>query len=441
MDLFDYAAGRDGGRQAPLAVRMRPHSLEEFVGQSELVGPRGFLARAIRDDHVPSLIFYGPPGTGKTTLAEIIATATGADFVRLNAVTAGVADIRKVVKEAQDKQHYYHKRTILFIDEIHRFNKGQQDALLPYVEDGTITLVGATTETPFFEINPPLLSRAKVVRLETLAEREIAQILQRALTDAQRGLGKSGVTAEKQILTLIARLSGGDARAALNILEQAAALLPSDQSALTEAAVQAVVSDKIQQYDKSGDNHYDVISAFIKSMRGSDPDAALHYLARMLAAGEDVKFIARRVVICAAEDVGNADPQALVLAVAAAQAAQFVGLPEARIPLAQAVTYVACAPKSNAAYVGIDKALADVRTKDCGRVPPHLRDANYHGAAELGHGLDYKYPHDYASGFVVQQYMPDNLAGTVYYQPTEYGRERLLRRRLLARWPHRGRDK
>lgn len=437
MDLFDYAAGRDKDRQAPLAVRMRPHSLDQFVGQNELVGPQGFLARAIRDDAVPSLIFYGPPGTGKTTLAEIIATATGADFVRLNAVTAGVADIRKVVKEAQDNQRYYHKRTILFIDEIHRFNKSQQDALLPYVEDGTITLIGATTENPFFEINPPLLSRAKVVRLEPLQEQEIKQILRRALTDALHGLGTRGIIADEKILTMIANLAGGDARMALNILEQAVSLLPAQQSVLTERAVQAVVGDKIQQYDKTGDNHYDVISAFIKSMRGSDPDAALHYLARMLAAGEDIKFIARRIVICAAEDVGNADPRALEVAVAAAQAAQFVGLPEARIPLAQAVTYIACAPKSNAAYVGISQALADVRSKNCGQVPAHLRDANYRGAAQLGHGLDYKYPHDYPSGFVAQNYLPDKLTGTVYYQPTERGAERVLRRRLLAWWPRR----
>ncbi|SDF10786.1 putative ATPase [Sporolituus thermophilus DSM 23256] len=417
-------------KKAPLAVRMRPRSLDEFVGQQHLVGPGRFLRRMLKAGTLPSLLLFGPPGTGKTTLAYLIANAAGCHFEKLNAVAAGVADVRKQVEAAQERLRLYGQRTILFIDEIHRFNKGQQDALLPFVEDGTIILIGATTENPYFEVNSPLLSRMRITKLEPLSEGEIVQILERALTD-ERGLGDRRLAWDDDALIIIARAAGGDARIALNILEQAAwQLEETGEGRITAAVLEAVMGERIHRYDKSGDSHYDVISAFIKSLRGSDPDAALHYLARMLEAGEDVNFIARRLVISAAEDVGNADPQALIIASAAAQAVHFIGLPEARIILAQAVTYIACAPKSNASYLAIEQALADVRGKNYGEVPLHLRDTHYRGAKALGHGQGYLYPHDYPGGWVHQQYLPTPLAGTVYYRPGQRGYERQIRQYL-----------
>jgi putative ATPase len=411
---------------APLAERMRPRSIEEFVGQTAVVGEGRYLRRMIESDSVPSLILFGPPGTGKTTLAKVIAHMTGGKFEQVNAVSAGVADLRKILAAARERQAIG-IRTILFIDEIHRFNKAQQDILLPHVEKGIVTLIGATTENPFFEVNSPLLSRMKIIRLAPLQKDDILKILRAALADEERGLGSSGRVADDEALTMLAEMSGGDARMALNYLEQAASLTRDAAQVISKKEVREVLSEAGRRYDKKGDEHYDVISAFIKSMRGSSPSAALHYLARMIEGGEDLKFIARRIVICAAEDVGNADPQAIQVAMAAASAAQFVGFPEAAIPLAQAVTYIATAPKSNSSCLGIDYALKDVREKDCGRVPPHLRDASYKGAALLGHGRDYQYPHDFPGHFTPQQYLPDVLLGKEYYRPGENGYEKTIR--------------
>ncbi|MCR5175606.1 MAG: replication-associated recombination protein A [Anaerovibrio sp.] len=436
MDLFAAAEQSDNSKYEPLAQRMRPRTFDEFVGQEDAVGKGKYLRKMIEKDQLPSLILYGPPGTGKTTLAQMIATITDSCFKKLNAVSAGIGDIRKIVDEAAEQRRFYQKKTIIFIDEIHRFNKSQQDVLLPYVEDGRLVLIGATTENPFFEVNHALLSRVRIVRLSALSDSDLMHIMRLALSDSERGLGKRKLQATNQVLDAIAQLSGGDGRMALNLLEQAAAMA-EDGSELSMELLGSIFGERLQSYDKKGDNHYDTVSAFIKSMRGSDPDAAIHYLARMLAGGEDINFIARRVAICAAEDVGNADPFALVVAMAAVQAVQFVGMPEARIPLAEAVTYVASAPKSNAAYMAIDAALGDVRHRDCGSVPEHLRDSHYKGAAKLGHGIDYKYAHNYPHHFVRQQYLPTAMKGITYYHPTSNGREARLGEYLKSCWPER----
>lgn len=435
MDLFSYAneTVSENKQSSPLAQRMRPRNFDEFIGHESEVGKTRFLRKMIDKDTIPSMILFGPPGTGKTTLAQMIAETTNSYFEKLNAVSAGIGDIRKIVEKAKERKQFYQQRTIIFIDEIHRFNKGQQDVLLPYVEDGRLILIGATTENPYFEVNLPLLSRVRIVRLSLLTHEEIKTILKQALEDKERGLGLYQLTCNEEAFHAIAEIANGDARVALNILEQAAAMLSAGE-VIDEAVLKEIVGEKLQKYDKTGDNHYDTASAFIKSMRGSDPDAALHYLARMLVAGENLNFIARRILICAAEDVGNADPQALVVAAATAQAVQFLGMPEARIPLAQAVVYVAAAPKSNAIYLGIDKAIADVKMKNCGQVPMHLRDAHYKGAAKLGHGIEYQYAHDYPEHFVQQQYMPDELKGSSYYRPTENGQEKEMKDRLHRLW-------
>lgn len=433
MDLFEYNLQKRGTQDAPLAARMRPTTLEEFVGQEQIVGKDKLLYRAIKGDRLGSLIFYGPPGTGKTTLAKIIANTTKSEFVQINATTAGIKDIKDTVTAAKERLGMFGKKTILFIDEIHRFNKTQQDTLLPHVEDGTLVLIGATTENPYFEVNRALVSRSVIFSLEPLRQKDIASLLRRALADEEKGLGSYHAKMDEDALDFLSNTANGDARAALNALELAVLTTDPDDDGMIHITL-SVAEDCIQrralQYDKGGDNHYDTISAFIKSMRGSDPDAALYYLAKMIYAGEDPKFIARRVVICAAEDVGNADPHALQVAVSAMQAVNFIGMPEGRIPLAQAVTYVSCAPKSNAAYLGIDKALADVRNVQIKGVPPHLRDGHYSGSQDLGNAIGYKYAHDYPNHYVEQQYLPDELAGTVYYDMSNNGVERRMKEHM-----------
>ncbi len=433
MDLFEYNLQRRGTQDAPLAARMRPTTLEEFVGQEQIVGKDKLLYRAIKGDRLGSLIFYGPPGTGKTTLAKIIANTTKSEFVQINATTAGIKDIKDTVTAAKERLGMFGKKTILFIDEIHRFNKTQQDTLLPHVEDGTLVLIGATTENPYFEVNRALVSRSVIFSLEPLRQKDIASLLRRALADEEKGLGSYHAKMDDDALDFLSNTANGDARAALNALELAVLTTDPDDHGIIHITL-SVAEDCIQkralQYDKGGDNHYDTISAFIKSMRGSDPDAALYYLAKMIYAGEDPKFIARRVVICAAEDVGNADPHALQVAVSAMEAVNFIGMPEGRIPLAQAVTYVSCAPKSNAAYLGIDKALADVRRIQIKGVPPHLRDGHYSGSHDLGNAIGYKYAHDYPNHYVEQQYLPDELVGTVYYDMSNNGVERRMKEHM-----------
>ena len=432
MDLFEYNRSLQGGKDAPLAARMRPTTLEEFVGQEHIVGKGKLLYRAIKSDRLSSVVFYGPPGTGKTTLAKIIANTTKSKFRQINATTAGIKDIKETVEDAKADLGMYGTKTILFIDEIHRFNKSQQDALLPHVEDGTLVLIGATTENPYFEVNKALVSRSIVFELHQLEDKDIKKLLQRALTDVEKGMGAYHAEMDEDAMNFLANTANGDARTALNALELA--VLTTDpvdgKIHITLEVAEECIQKRALNYDKDGDNHYDTISAFIKSMRGSDPDAALYYLAKMIYAGEDPKFIARRVVICASEDVGNADPHALQVAVAAMEAVNFIGMPEGRIPLAQAVSYVACAPKSNAAYLGIDKALSDVRNIRIKPVPPHLKDAHYSGSKELGHGIGYKYAHDYPNHYVEQQYLPDELVGTVYYAPTDNGVERRIKEYL-----------
>ena len=420
MNLFENIETVDPFE--PLAVRMRPRSLDHFFGQEQVVGPGTFLRSMIEEDRVPSLLLYGPSGTGKTTLAKIISELTSSRFVMLNATNVGIGELRTTIEEAIRFRNSLQQRTILFLDEIHRFNKSQQDVLLPSVESGQIILIGATTENPFFEVNRPLLSRLRLLTLERLAPSALVSILRRALIDVDYGLGKKDLSATDELLEDIGRFVDGDARMALNVLEQVGAMVRPHEE-ITIEVVEKVLGRRVYRYDKKGDNHYDVISAFIKSMRGSDPDAVLYYLARMIEAGEDPVFIARRIIICAAEDVGLADPQALVVANAAAQAAHMVGFPEARIILSEAALYIALAPKSNSAYVGIDAAIQAVRHKEQGEVPKHLRDAHYGGAKQLGHGVGYRYAHDYPKGYVDQQYLPDALVNDRYYTPVDRGCE------------------
>ncbi len=436
MDLFDAADINNHRQQAPLAARMRPRSLDEFVGQEDIVGKGRLLRRAIEADRLSSVIFYGPPGCGKTTLAQIIAATTGGNFRTLSAVTSGVADIREVLRFAQDELRLYGRRTVLFIDEIHRFNKSQQDALLPSVEDGTIILIGATTENPFFEVNSALISRSRIFRLHALSEENIYQLLKRCLED-ERGMKAYPAQISEEALRHWADVCGGDARTAYNALELAVITTPPAEDGIRYIDL-SIAEESIQQrnisYDKQGDWHYDVISAFIKSMRGSDPDAVLHWMARMTEAGESPEFIARRIVICAAEDVGTADPMALVIAISAMQAVHFVGWPEARIALAEAAVYVACAPKSNAAYMGINAAIADIHNKPFSGVPLHLREAGYKGAKQFGHGKGYKYPHDFPGHYCPQQYVPEEFSGHVYYKPSTNGREQKIGELLKRLW-------
>lgn len=409
----------------PLPVRMRPTKLDHLYGQEKAVGKGSFLRAMVEKDTIPSMLFYGPCGTGKTTLAGIIAKVSNSHFVNLNATNAGIGELRTIIEDARKRVRSLQQRTILFLDEIHRFNKSQQDVLLPCVEDGTIILIGATTENPFFEVNRPLLSRLRLITLEALTPKAIGQILRRAITDEEVGLGKRHLQVTDEVLEDVGIFVNGDGRMALNILEQAAAMVP-DEGMITIEVLEKVVGRRIYTYDKKGDSHYDTISAFIKSMRGSDVQATVHYLARMIEAGEDPNFIARRIVICAAEDVGLADPQALILANAAAQAAHMVGFPEARIILSEAACYVALAPKSNSAYVAIDAAISDVRHKDCGQVPDHLKDSHYSGASKLGHGKAYKYAHNYPNGYVKQQYLPTPLVDATYYKGIKRGTEEQL---------------
>jgi putative ATPase len=431
MDLFDATRREILSKQAPLANRVRPKTVDEVVGQEHVLGKDKLLYRLIKADRISSLILYGPPGTGKTTLAQVIANTTQADFREMNATCAGKKDMEDAVKHAQDILGMNGKRTILFIDEIHRFNKSQQDYLLPFVENGTIVLIGATTENPYFEVNRALISRSTVIELTPLTKENIITILNRALNDKERGLGNENITAEPDAIEFLADVCNGDARNALNALE--IAFLTTDRD--TEGNIHIdldVASSCIQKrvlgYDKDGDNHYDTISAFIKSMRGSDPDAAVYYLARMLYAGEDIRFIARRIMICASEDVSNADPQALVVATAAAQAVERIGMPEAQIILAQAASYVACAPKSNSSINAIEKAMQSVKNEPIGQIPPYLKDAHYSGAKELGRGLTYKYPHDYPDHYVEQQYLPDEIKNEKFYIPSDSGYERSIKR-------------
>ena len=416
----------------PLPVRMRPTKLDHLYGQEKAVGKGTFLRAMVEKDTIPSMLFYGPCGTGKTTLAGIIAKVSNSHFVNLNATNAGIGELRNIIEDARKRVRSLQQRTILFLDEIHRFNKSQQDVLLPCVEDGTIILIGATTENPFFEVNRPLLSRLRLITLEALKPKAIGQILRRAITDEEVGLGKRRLQVTDEVLEDVGIFVNGDGRMALNILEQAAAMVP-DEGTITIEVLEKVVGRRIYTYDKKGDSHYDTISAFIKSMRGSDVQATVHYLARMIEAGEDPNFIARRIVICAAEDVGLADPQALILANAAAQAAHMVGFPEARIILSEAACYVALAPKSNSAYLAIDAAIADVRHKDCGQVPDHLKDSHYSGASKLGHGNTYKYAHNYPNGYVKQQYLPTPLMDASYYNGIKRGKEE----QLLCDWEKR----
>ena len=428
-------------KEAPLASRLRPRTLDEVVGQQHIIGKDKLLYRAIKADKLGSLIFYGPPGTGKTTLAKVIANTTSAQFRQINATVAGKKDMEEVVQAAKDAMGMYGQRTILFIDEIHRFNKGQQDYLLPFVEDGTLILIGATTENPYFEVNKALLSRSRIFELKPLEQADIKELIRRAVYDRERGMGAYDAVIDERAADFLADAADGDARAALNAVELGILTTERGEDGkihLDLAAAQECIQKRAVRYDKDGDSHYDTISAFIKSMRGSDPDAAVYYLARMLYAGEDVKFIARRIMICAAEDVGNADPQALTVAVSAAQAVERIGMPEGQIILSQAAAYVACAPKSNAACQAISRAMAVVGESGSLPIPVHLQDRHYSGARELGRGEGYKYAHDYPKHYVAQQYLPDAVQGSTFYEPSENGYEKQIQEHM--KWLHSGNE-
>lgn len=429
MDLFDYMREQKMEGESPLASRLRPTSLEEVVGQRHIIGKDKLLYRAIKADKLGSVIFYGPPGTGKTTLAKVIANTTSAEFTQLNATVAGKKDMEEIVSGAKNRLGMYGKKTILFVDEIHRFNKGQQDYLLPFVEDGTLVLIGATTENPYFEVNGALISRSLIFELRPLEKEDIKTLLKRAVYDERKGMGSFGAEIDEDALEFLADISGGDARNALNAIELGILTTKRSEDGkihITLEVASECIQKRVVRYDKTGDNHYDTISAFIKSMRGSDPDAAVYYLAKMLYAGEDVKFIARRIMICASEDVGNADPMALTVAVSAAQAVERIGMPESQIILSQAASYVACAPKSNSACNAIFAAMESVkRTKTT--VPVHLQDAHYRGHESLGHGIGYKYAHDYPNHYVDQQYLPDEIRDEKFYIPSENGYEKNIR--------------
>lgn len=430
MNLFDYMRENKMEKESPLAARMRPTTLDEVVGQQHIIGKDKLLYRAIKADKLGSVIFYGPPGTGKTTLAKVIANTTSAEFTQINATVAGKKDMEEVVAKAKDIYGMYGKKTILFVDEIHRFNKGQQDYLLPFVEDGTIVLIGATTENPYFEVNSALISRSVVFELKPLEKEDILTLIQRAVYDEKKGMGSYQAVIDDDAADFLAEISGGDARHALNAIELG--ILTTDRSEdgkihITLEVAGECIQKRVVRYDKTGDQHYDTISAFIKSMRGSDPDAAIYYLARMLYAGESLTFIARRVMICAAEDVGMADPNALTVAVSAAQAVERIGMPESRIILAEAVAYVASAPKSNASYLAVDEALAEVEKSGNLPIPTHLQDAHYKGASKLGHGIGYLYAHDFENHYVKQQYLPYELNGKEFYRPTDNGYEKKIK--------------
>ena len=429
MDLFDYMREQNKEKESPLASRLRPTKLEEVVGQQHIIGKDKLLYRAIKADKLSSVIFYGPPGTGKTTLAKVIANTTSAEFTQINATVAGKKDMEEVVNKAKELKGMYQKRTILFIDEIHRFNKGQQDYLLPFVEDGTIILIGATTENPYFEVNGALLSRSSVFELRPLSQEEVETLILRAVQDEKKGMGSYHAVIEENALHFLADLAGGDARSALNAVELGVLTTPRSEDGMIHITLDVAsecIQKRVVRYDKTGDNHYDTISAFIKSMRGSDPDAAVYYLAKMLYAGEDIKFIARRIMICASEDVGNADPMALNVAVSAAQAVERIGMPEAQIILSQAVLYVATAPKSNSACNAVFAAMDNVK-KYKTTVPVHLQDAHYKGSAKLGHGIGYKYAHDYPNHYVKQQYLPDEIKDAVFYEASDNGYEQTIK--------------
>lgn len=433
MDLFEYMSSKNKEKESPLAARLRPRNLDEVVGQKHIIAKDKLLYRAIKADKISSIIFYGPPGTGKTTLAKVIAGTTSSEFMQINATVAGKKDMEEVVAKAKELQGMYSKRTILFIDEIHRFNKGQQDYLLPFVEDGTIIIIGATTENPYFEVNGALISRSMIFELKPIEPEDIKILIHRALEDKERGMGAFDAVIEEDALEGLADISGGDARHALNAIELAVMTTERSDDGkihITMPVVEECIQKRVVRYDKSGDNHYDTVSAFIKSMRGSDPDAALYYLAKMLYAGESVTFIARRIMICASEDVGNADPMALSVAVNASLAVERVGMPEAQIILAQAVSYIATAPKSNAACEGIFAAMETVKQTGNLPVPTHLQDAHYKGSAKLGHGVGYKYAHDYKNHYVKQQYLPYELSGKEFYKPTGNGYEVKIREHM-----------
>ena len=429
MDLFDYMRETTKEKESPLASRLRPTTLDEVVGQQHIIGKDKLLYRAIKADKLSSVIFYGPPGTGKTTLAKVIANTTSAEFTQINATVAGKKDMEEVVNKAKELKGMYQKRTILFIDEIHRFNKGQQDYLLPFVEDGTIILIGATTENPYFEVNGALLSRSSVFELRPLSQEEVETLILRAVQDEKKGMGSYHAVIDEDALHFLADLAGGDARSALNAVELGILTTPRSEDGMIHITLDVAsecIQKRVVRYDKTGDNHYDTISAFIKSMRGSDPDAAVYYLAKMLYAGEDIKFIARRIMICASEDVGNADPMALNVAVSAAQAVERIGMPEAQIILSQAVLYVATAPKSNSACNAVFAAMDNVK-KYKTTVPVHLQDAHYKGSAKLGHGIGYKYAHDYPNHYVKQHYLPDEIKDAVFYEASDNGYEQTIK--------------